>query len=406
MGQINKGKEAVEYRPFFSIILPTRNRPHLVAFALESLSRQEFGDFEVILSDNADGDLVCKELVDKLADSRIRYFRTSGDLSMPDNWEFALSKAKGEYVTVLEDKQVYFPNTLKIVYDTITANNFCTAVCWHNDILDDTLKSQSLVHYLGDGCVYHNSSDAILHRLTESLSGWSKVPRMINSALRRDFICSLKTKYGMPRFFIDVNPDICASIMQLADIDEIIYIDLALCVTGGIKYSNGRNSLSRSNKKMIDEFISKIDSNNLIYSHVELKEFRFPNNSVVNDYLRLRECLGKRLLMYNFSSNSYARVCFRDMMRSFVLGVDIRKEAKMLICYMHKYLNLKELVKFVPWGMRIFMNLSISRWLFNHPKVANNIYRLRGINTRLYPGCQLILDVVGADRFRPTLKSQ
>jgi glycosyltransferase involved in cell wall biosynthesis len=36
----------------FSVIVPTRDRPDLLEFCLESLAAQTFGDVEVIVSDN------------------------------------------------------------------------------------------------------------------------------------------------------------------------------------------------------------------------------------------------------------------------------------------------------------------------------------------------------------------
>jgi len=39
-------------RPFFSIVIPTHNRADLLYFAVKSFLQQDFGDFEIIISDN------------------------------------------------------------------------------------------------------------------------------------------------------------------------------------------------------------------------------------------------------------------------------------------------------------------------------------------------------------------
>ena len=103
--------------PFFSVLIPTKNRSHLVGQAIESVLFQKYRDFEIIVSDNDDSDILTRTVVKKFDDQKIKYFRTQGNLSMHDNWEFALSKAVGEYVMVLEDKQILYLDALEKIYD-------------------------------------------------------------------------------------------------------------------------------------------------------------------------------------------------------------------------------------------------------------------------------------------------
>jgi glycosyltransferase involved in cell wall biosynthesis len=45
-------------RPFFSIVMPTRDRAHLLKFALQSALSQTFDDYEILVSDNHSTDNV------------------------------------------------------------------------------------------------------------------------------------------------------------------------------------------------------------------------------------------------------------------------------------------------------------------------------------------------------------
>jgi hypothetical protein len=99
-------------RPKFSILIPTRDRPELLRFALESAKRQTWEDFEVIVSDNSVAK-PARAVFDEYADARFRYVRPPGQVSMADNWEFASLQARGEHVTVLIDKTVLLPSTLR-----------------------------------------------------------------------------------------------------------------------------------------------------------------------------------------------------------------------------------------------------------------------------------------------------
>jgi len=51
---------------------------------------QTLDDIEIIVVDNDDTEETAK-VVKKIDDGRIKHFRT-GNLSMPDNWEFGTSK--------------------------------------------------------------------------------------------------------------------------------------------------------------------------------------------------------------------------------------------------------------------------------------------------------------------------
>jgi glycosyltransferase involved in cell wall biosynthesis len=86
----------------FSVLLPTRNRLELLRYAIETVRRQDYGDWEVIVSDNASEEDIAGH-VRSLNDPRIRYFRTGSFVPVTDNWNNALDKSTGDYVVMLGD---------------------------------------------------------------------------------------------------------------------------------------------------------------------------------------------------------------------------------------------------------------------------------------------------------------
>ncbi|WP_218814804.1 glycosyltransferase family A protein [Rickettsiella endosymbiont of Dermanyssus gallinae] len=104
--------------PFFSIIIPTRNRPDMLRLAVSSLLRQKFNNFEIIISDNSDAEnqAINFKFIQQLHRKNLSYIRPNKVLSMHDNWEFALDHAKGLYVGVLIDKTVLRRTALKEAY--------------------------------------------------------------------------------------------------------------------------------------------------------------------------------------------------------------------------------------------------------------------------------------------------
>jgi glycosyltransferase involved in cell wall biosynthesis len=85
-----------------SVCIPTYNYGHFIGEAIESVLRQTFQDFEIIITDNASTDNT-EAIVSKLSetDPRIRYERNPSNLGMVANWNRCLSLATGDYVKIL-----------------------------------------------------------------------------------------------------------------------------------------------------------------------------------------------------------------------------------------------------------------------------------------------------------------
>ena len=86
----------------FSILLPTRNRLNLLDRAIQTVLRQDFHDWEIIVSDNCSDENI-QPYVANLNDSRIRYQRTSSFVPVTENWNQALQASQGDYVIMLGD---------------------------------------------------------------------------------------------------------------------------------------------------------------------------------------------------------------------------------------------------------------------------------------------------------------
>ena len=110
-------------QPFFSILLPTRDRPHFLKLVLLSLTKQVYKNFEVIISDNYISDSCyneCEFFKEKL---NIKYVHPTNPLSMADNYEYALSLASGDYIIALEDKTALLPFALLEIVKVIAKHD-------------------------------------------------------------------------------------------------------------------------------------------------------------------------------------------------------------------------------------------------------------------------------------------
>ena len=86
----------------FSIILPTHHRPQLLRRSLDSLCRQTFVDFELIIVDDTGADLpLCPEL--QALRGRYQYIIRDGAAGPAESRNRGLDLAQAPYVLFLDD---------------------------------------------------------------------------------------------------------------------------------------------------------------------------------------------------------------------------------------------------------------------------------------------------------------
>lgn len=104
--------------PFFSIILPTYNRAHLLPKAIDSVIAQTFNDWECIIMDDASTDNT-EEVVKQFQDPRIRYFKNKVNLERSVSRNTGIEQAKGKYICFLDSDDYHLPEHLEKFYQKI-----------------------------------------------------------------------------------------------------------------------------------------------------------------------------------------------------------------------------------------------------------------------------------------------
>jgi len=105
--------------PYFSIIIPTYNRAHLISKAIDSVIAQTFVNWELIIVDDGSTDYT-KELILSYQekDARIQYvFQENAERSAARNK--GIERAKGQYICFLDSDDYFLKERLKGLYDSI-----------------------------------------------------------------------------------------------------------------------------------------------------------------------------------------------------------------------------------------------------------------------------------------------
>ena len=97
--------------PKLTVCLPTYNRAAYLQQALSSILAQTVGDFELIVGDNCSTDAT-PDVVAALRDPRVRYVRHETNLGHYRNMNRCLELARGAYLCIVHDDDVYAPEFL------------------------------------------------------------------------------------------------------------------------------------------------------------------------------------------------------------------------------------------------------------------------------------------------------
>jgi cellulose synthase/poly-beta-1,6-N-acetylglucosamine synthase-like glycosyltransferase len=97
--------------PFFSVIIPTYNRAHILGKALESVRAQSFQDFEVLVVDDGSKDDP-REIVQTFGDPRIRIIICQDNAGGGAARNVGIDQARGRFVALLDSDDAFLPHHL------------------------------------------------------------------------------------------------------------------------------------------------------------------------------------------------------------------------------------------------------------------------------------------------------
>ena len=138
----------------FSIILPTYNRAELfLKRAIDSVVRQSYKDWELIIVDNNSTDNT-KDLVGSYSDNNIRLYSIQNEGNIAKSRNLGISKAKGEFIAFLDSDDFWHRDKLKISLDYLKKyklNGLCHSEYWLYETGETEIR-----HYGSTGFSYNN----------------------------------------------------------------------------------------------------------------------------------------------------------------------------------------------------------------------------------------------------------
>jgi len=111
-----------EKAPLVSVIMPTFNHDKFISRAINSLIKQSFSDWELIIVNDGSTDATFPVLQDHLSDVRIKYLLHSTNKGLGASINNALQIAKGKYISYLPSDDVIYKDHLQTLLNTLQTN--------------------------------------------------------------------------------------------------------------------------------------------------------------------------------------------------------------------------------------------------------------------------------------------
>ena len=109
--------------PKVSIIIPTYQQVDYLQKLLDSIQRQHFDDYEVIVHDDSPSDSVQQLVANYPLDGRLYYFHNQPALGSPVNWNVAIRRSQGEYIKVMMHDDWFLDETCLGKFVKLLDNN-------------------------------------------------------------------------------------------------------------------------------------------------------------------------------------------------------------------------------------------------------------------------------------------
>ena len=223
----------------FTLIIPTKNRHETAIKAVQSGTMSRYDDIEIIVTDGSDDDSLGKE-IKNLKDPRVKYFHHTKSLSMKNNWEFGVSKATGDYVSIIGDDDALMPDGFLLAAELIklSGTNVLHCKCPNYKWPDYPLVSRrNLIELKLPTTVIHEADPrSQLRRAYEFEARSGTGPGVYHGIVSKKFLDNLKSKRGA--YFIDENPDFDSGFCTLLYADSFLQTTYPLFLSGQCAASN------------------------------------------------------------------------------------------------------------------------------------------------------------------------
>ena len=249
-------------KPKYSILIPTYNKAEYLQYSIKSVLNSNYQNFELIISDDFSTDKT-EEYLLTLNDKRVKIIKPPIKLTQTKNYEFLLTFARGEWVTIIGDDDGVLPlffeklDKLTNKFQNIKLIHTKPALYYWEDIDD----------YFGPRvCDYKNffekpklrNSKNSLFMALAGLKDRTNLPMIYTSGIVKNELINRIKRKSNNLFFQSVIPDYYSMVALLYEEHQYLDVSEPLFWVGSSKQSAGRGTrIYEDNKNQNFKFINK-----------------------------------------------------------------------------------------------------------------------------------------------------
>lgn len=240
--------------PYFSVIIPQKDRAEYVCHTLKTCMIQDYPNFEIVVSDDCSEDNSV-EVISELAarDPRIKLFAHKEHLGMRDNFEFALSQVKPGYVMALGGDDGLTPGCIWRMYEIIKKTGrqllTWTPAGFSYPIEEGGSNIFYVRRYKKHDVRFIKSSD-FLNRLVQTFKYQvDECPMFyMKGVVSTELIERVKSRTPDHCFYYCPTPDGFSGVVLAGEVDDYAFTTEPLSITGDTIKSQGKNYMRNDAK--------------------------------------------------------------------------------------------------------------------------------------------------------------
>ncbi len=343
------------------MLLPTKNRLQYLRYAIESVLRQDYTDWEIIVSDNCSEEDVAGFVRD-LNDKRVVYLRTPTAVPVTDNWNNAIDHATGDYIVMLGDDDGlldgYMSKAAALIqqHDAPDLLFFSALIYAYPGVFPDHPDGffQELPHSLFRG----NHTEVLSHETRSTIVAKSLNFRMgvaFNmqySLMSAALVAKLRAK---GKVFKSPYPDFYATNAMFLLADRVLLHNKPMVVIGVTPKSYGYFHFNNKEQLGMEFLGNDLSSQTLKGFH----NTALPGNRYLTSWLAALEFLSESFpgqLPSRVNRRKYRHMQIAASCRNSCFQHGIRDDG---IAAILPYLSLTERFLYVPWYVCIFLILRL-----------------------------------------------
>lgn len=234
-----------------SVVIPTKDRYIYLRDCITSLLAIDDDDIEIVIQDNTEDNSEIIEFLSTLDCTNIKYYHQTGELSQTGNSDLVVSHATGKYVCFIGDDDSISKSAIDVVRymdkEGIKAcvNNVST---YHwPDVIYEGKAKPSLTFDCSRYKIKKMISKQVLETaLTNGMQDIKYLARVYHGFISRDVLEEIKEKTNT--YFPGPSPDMANAVAATLLIDQYIYINMPLVISGYSYKSAGGMGLRGEHK--------------------------------------------------------------------------------------------------------------------------------------------------------------